>query len=318
MSAENYVQEQLNKLGLALRSFNIENASEQEWQQLNQLMNRQRGEEYPNDPPTLLQDTIRNLKSIPDFIVFDSWVVWRGEEVISRATYQFTKTEDNQHILEFSLYVLPEYRQQGIGKLLFQLIIEQAEIEKRRLLLTGTDSAIPAGEAFMARVGAEMAQAMDENQLIVQEVDTLLMQQWVDQAAQRAGDLELELIVGPYPEDRLEQFTEMKEVMNTAPTDDLDIEDFHFTPELLRDIDQTFKIRGIERWMMVVRDPQNDTLAVLKVLQDQPEVKYIRTGNASSNEAMLKINHEMGFRLHKTWKFWQIEAEALKKYLEQG
>lgn len=38
-------------------------------------------------------------------------------------------------------------------------------------------------------------------------------------------------------------------------------------------------------------------------------------GNASSNAAMLKINHEMGFKLRKTWKNWQIESSKVKEYL---
>ena len=199
-----------------------------------------------------------------------------------------------------------------------------------------------------------MALASDSNELLIDDVDPDLMQKWVEQAAERAGDLRLELWIGPYPEDELEKIAEMKQIMNTAPTDELDIEDSTITPEQLRKTDDSLEPRGVERWTMAVRDPQNKHFAgytevfwkasepdrlgqgetgvvpeyrgrgigrwlkaamIQKVMLERPEVKKIRTDNASSNRAMLKVNHEMGFKLRKTWKNWQIECDQVREYL---
>jgi len=355
MSVKNYVHERLNELGLELKYFDSEKATGTEWQALNTFHNHGKLEMSPEDPPTPLQDTINGLKSIPEFVVSKYWIVWRGEEAIAGVSYEFLKAEENRHLLEFDIYILPEFRRQGIGKLLLQIIVDSAESHKRRLLLGNTDSSILAGEAFMQRLGAEMGLAVDENRLVTGEVDGDLMQRWVTKAQERAGDLELVLWTGPYPEDQLEKIAAMLQVMNTAPTDDLDIEDVKFTPEQLRQTDETLAARNIERWTMLVCDPQNGAFAgytqlywkatvphkiyqgdtgvfpeyrgrgigrwlkaamMQKALAERPDVKYIDTGNASSNQAMLKINHEMGFRLHKTWKNWQIETNKVKEYMD--
>jgi len=355
MPVENYVQEKLNGLGLELKHFDSEKALDVEWQALNVFNNLSKQEGFPEDPPTLLQDMINAMKSIPDFVAFKNWIVWRGEEAIAGVSYDFLKTEENKHLLQFNIYVLPELRRQGIGTLLLRIITDSAESLKRRLLLSSTASNIPSGEAFMQNLKAEMALAEDENQLMIEEVDTDLMENWVMRATERARDLELVLWTGPYPEDQLEKIAAMLQVMNTAPTADLDIEDMNFTPDQLRQTDGTLAARGIERWTMLVRDPQNDAIAgytqlyqkvsephkmmqgdtgvfpeyrgrgigrwlkaamIQKVLNERPDVQYIRTGNASSNQAMLKINHEMGFRLYKTLKNWQIETTKVKEYMD--
>jgi len=55
-----------------------------------------------------------------------------------------------------------------------------------------------------------------------------------------------------------------------------------------------------------------------KVLKERPEVKYVRTGNADTNTAMLKINHELGFRPYFATAVWQVELERVQEYLVKG
>ncbi|MCK6472314.1 MAG: GNAT family N-acetyltransferase [Planctomycetes bacterium] len=69
---------------------------------------------------------------------------------------------------------------------------------------------------------------------------------------------------------------------------------------------------GLGRWLKA---------AMLdRVLDDgarHPEAKFIRTGNAGSNAPMLKINHELGFRLYRESATWQIGIEKIDAYLEK-
>ncbi|MEZ4659311.1 MAG: GNAT family protein [Caldilineaceae bacterium] len=128
------------------------------------------------------------------------------------------------------------------------------------------------------------------------------------------------------------------------------------TPEIMRQIEASLAARDVERWVMFVRDPatgayagftevfwrpnvpdrmgQGDTGVVeayrnrgigrwlkaamlKKIAEERPQVKYVRTGNAASNEPMLKINHELGFKLHKTFMVWQVERSKVEEFLQK-
>jgi hypothetical protein len=52
-----------------------------------------------------------------------------------------------------------------------------------------------------------------------------------------------------------------------------------------------------------------------KVLRERPQVKFVRTGNADSNAAMLKINLELGFRSYLSQCFWQAPTEQVAGFL---
>jgi mycothiol synthase len=52
-----------------------------------------------------------------------------------------------------------------------------------------------------------------------------------------------------------------------------------------------------------------------KVLKERPEVKYVRTGNADTNAAVLKINNELGLKPYMDSTLWQVEIERVLEYL---
>jgi mycothiol synthase len=124
------------------------------------------------------------------------------------------------------------------------------------------------------------------------------------------------------------------------------MEDDHITPEKLQQVEELMLATGTERWTMYVREKtsgkfagftevfwnpnrghlvqQGDTgvfpqhrnkglgrwlkAAMLeKMIQERPAVKLVRTDNADSNVAMLRINHELGFKpyLSECWCRWR-------------
>jgi GNAT superfamily N-acetyltransferase len=68
-----------------------------------------------------------------------------------------------------------------------------------------------------------------------------------------------------------------------------------------------YRGHGLGRWLKA---------AMLdKVLRERPQVRYVRTANADSNAAMLKINTDLGFRPYQSDNVWQIEVARVKAYL---
>jgi RimJ/RimL family protein N-acetyltransferase len=339
---------------IQIKPFDRINASKAEYAALNAFNNRIRVEQWPEDAPIALEHAIRELHSVPSVMDMQIWAAWQveGREIVGRANVSIFRTNENKHLLEFHIAVLPEMRRRGVAKSLLKLVVEQAHAEKRRLLQAHTDSAVPSGEAFMQRLGARMGLASHTNQLNLCDLDQNLIRDWQKRAPE--ADFELEAWESPCSEEEINSMAALHEVMNTEPRDDLELEDWHWTPEQLRQWEASMEQRKTEHWTMYVRErrmgdfagytevfwnpsqPENlqqgDTgvfpkyrnrglgrwlkAAMLeKVLRDRPQVKRIRTGNADSNAPMLKINYELGFKPYKSWSTWQVELDRVLEYL---
>ena len=338
-----------------IQPFDFTHASEHEYQAVHRFANVLQAETLPDDPPVPLEEIIAGLQNIPPFITAFAWVAWNLEqsEIVGSANVGFMQTEENKHLAWCDLGVLPEYRRQGIGRLLLAKIAEVPKREGRRLLMTGTNARVPAGEAFLERLGGERAMESHTNQLVLAELDRALLDQWM--TPDDAGRFTLEFWKGPHPEDLLPAITALNEsTMNTMPRDAMDMEDMHFTTEQMRQMEQQTLAGGTERWTLAVREAASgkfvgytETLwnasspqivrqggtgvfpefrgyrlgkrlkaAMLdRVLQERPEARFVRTGNADSNGPMLRINHALGFRPYLSRTEWQVETQKVLAYL---
>ena len=224
------------------------------------------------------------------------------------------------------------------------------------MLFASTNERVPAGAAFMQRLGARKGLENHTNQLDLRDLNRDLICEWQSRARESAADFELGLWQGAYPEEDLQAIVTLEEVMNTAPRDNLEMEDWRFTAEHLRQMEQQMLARGTQRWTMYAREKSTRKFAgytevfwnpnrphiasqgatavfphyrgkglgrwlkaamLDKVLRDRPQVRFLRTGNADSNAAMLKINHELGFKPYLSRCVWQVETERVLEYLGQ-
>ncbi len=55
-----------------------------------------------------------------------------------------------------------------------------------------------------------------------------------------------------------------------------------------------------------------------RVLRERPQVRFVRTGNADSNAAMLRINHQLGFKPYIAHCVWQVETDKVLDYLNSA
>ena len=101
------------------------------------------------------------------------------------------RLEDNLHLVLFNLAVLPEYRQRGLGRQLQSRIGERARGEKRRLLSATALDRIPAGAAFVTRIGAQSGLDVRGNRLVLADLDRDLLHAWQERARERAAGFEM-------------------------------------------------------------------------------------------------------------------------------
>ncbi len=338
-----------------IKAVDPKHLTDDEYRAVNALNNRIRAERLPNDPPIPLEEDIQRLKNIPDFVQVTAWrVTHPNGALVASGSVAFFKMEQNQHVGEMSIEVLPEHRRHGIGRNLLAQIADAARGANRTLLIGSTNDRIPAGAAFMQRIGADKGLEGHTNQLDLKDLNRDLLRQWQVQAQERATDFELEFLQGPYPERDLADIARLMHVMNTAPRGSLQVEDFEMSPEHLRQQERSILARGSTRWSIFVREKSTGKFAgftemtwnpnrpqilsqmgtgvfpeyrnkglgrwlkaamLERVLRERPQVQFVRTGNADSNAAMLKINFELGFKHYISDAIWQVEVAKVFEYL---
>ena len=336
---------------------NVPEATQNEYAALNRHTNRMRLERLPDDPPIPLEETIQNMQSLPSYVDARMWMAWNPgqSEIIAQGNLVLLRMEDNKHLAQFEITVLPEYRQQGLGRRFLKLITSTAQEDNRRLLMTNTVDRVPGGEVFMNRMGAQKGLEAHTNQLRMDELNRELVEEWLSGGQANLADFEMGFWDGTYPEEALQDVVALIDLTNQQPFGELEIEAMHMTADQLREKERNDLARGNQRWTFYIKDRASGKFAgytetiwnpnrpeilrqdmtgvfpqyrnkglgrwlkaimLDKVVKERPQVKYVRTGNADSNAAMLTINHKLGFKPYMADTLWQVEIQKVMEYLQ--
>ena len=306
-------------------------------------------EELPEDPPLPYEEWLTWLSS-PSDVQVRYWIVWSaaGSRVEGAGHLRTRNRDENRHIGRPYVGVRPERRRAGLGSKLLLETAKAAAADGRTLLQSWAFAPGP-GVGFCDALGWENKIEENHNRLRVSDLDLDLMRSWIGKASERASDYYLEFFAGPCPEEWREKFSQARWVMNTAPRSESE-EDEPMTPEMIAERDAIAERDGWRPWTYVaVHRPtgewagytrlwpspfrpelagQDDTgvmpahrnrglgrwlkaAMILKFLEENPNVKWVDTWNASSNAAMLSINHAMGFKAVLTWQTREIASDEL-------
>jgi GNAT superfamily N-acetyltransferase len=285
---------------------------------------------------------------------FWDWVAWRGNEAVGRARIAISATEHNAHSAWFSVGVRADARGHGLGREFLRVLAAAGRSADQSGLVTWTNSKVPSGGAFMARIGGEKKVEIIDSALDMKTLDRQLVAEWLARGRALAQEFELRAQVGPWPESQLDAACRMYEIMNTAPEHQLVFEPKPTTHEDIRSHESVEEAAGIERWTIYVCPAGQEAIAgytevfwrrdnpaaldqsatavapahrgrglaiwlkaamLEKVLRDHPEVKRITTSSATTNEAMLSINDRLGFLPTHSDYMWQVPLESVLSYL---
>ena len=230
-----------------LLPLDVKNASPAEYAALNRHNNILRGERLPDDLPILLDEYIQGMHNLPDFVEVKMWCAWDSarSEIIAQGNVALLHTPENQHLTQIDITVQPAYRRQGLCRRLLGLTTEAARLDNRRLIVFESYDRVPAGEAFLTRLGAKKGLEAHTNQLRLDELDRSLVERWLAQGEGQAGEFELGLWEGPYPEEQI------KAVVVGSEEFRLRVEDEKYTMRRLEELDRLscpgVVPRGIER-----------------------------------------------------------------------
>jgi mycothiol synthase len=316
--------------------------------------NRMQAEELPDDPPLLVEDAMRRRRSLPSTARSHVWVLRRGRRIMAEARLNWAELPSNRRSAGVYVGVEPQLRRCGIGTRLLALAVDRSRKALRPLLMSHSVDRLPAGAAFLKRLGFTQALETHLNQLVVDRLDRALLARWLTAGSEGAAGYVVEVWDGPVPEQWLVPFADLYSVMNGAPRGELKVEDTVVTPRMIREGETWLFANGSRRLIACARhaasgalvgftelmwNPKRATIVWQQntgvveahrnkglgrwlkaanmdaMLGMNPAARFVRTGNADSNTPMLAINLQMGFAPFIAEIGWQGSAPAIEQRL---
>jgi mycothiol synthase len=347
--------EQTRASDVVIEQLDLTSVTDEELTELHAFFGVLHEEAQPEDPQSPVEQLRIQLQNIPAFVTIHAFRAALQGTTIGWAVANWLDMEENRHLCSANVSVHPSHRRRGVGTDLLRRLTAVTEAAGRTLIAGNTHGRVPAGASFAEAIGAQAAIEGHINRLVLEDVDRDMVRRWIEDGPVRAPGYSLVFVDGPYPDGLIDAIVDLGHVMNTAPRDNLDMEDQHFTPEQFREFDKGFFASGSERWYVAARHDETGQLVgftelmwnpsrpktmsqggtgvrpdhrghalgkwlkatnIERVLRERPEVEDIRTGNADSNDPMLGINKQLGFKPYITDTGWQVNVERVKEYLD--
>lgn len=322
--------------------------------ELHRLTEGGRADLFPHRPPAPWPAYLRRVRLPAGGSRERHWVARREHGAVGLAELEILELGQQHPFAEAMLIVDPAWRRRGVGSELLEAVVRVAPGEAAPVLSVAAVLDSP-GASFLDDRGLACKSVERLGVLDLATVDIGKLGGWVAAAPALAKGYSLVQWSDACPDDLLERFARLRDVMNTAPLDDSQFDPMHWTPERVRTREAAIGERGDQSWTLVARHDASGGLAgftrlrlaadrpglasqgdtgvdpahrgrrlgrwlkaamVLRLRAERPDVTCIETGNAASNAPMLAINDAMGFRTVTRIGLWQADTATLTARLE--
>jgi RimJ/RimL family protein N-acetyltransferase len=301
----------------------------------------------PHGPPTseaFFSATLRSGWGDPQSTALASG---DQDEVLGRYVLELPQQE-NRHSGFLSAMVAPAYRRHGVGAGLLRHAAELARGEDRTLLYSYIMVGSP-GEAFATVMSGRPGLVAVRRVLDLDRIPAGHLASLRARADQAAAGYSLLSWEGATPEELIDQVAELRNVLADAPHQQ-GKEVRRVDADWIRANDERSAERGAHRYSVAVKCDKTGELAGLTqtsveqhvpdwahqlitavtrahrghrlglliklammdlLAATEPGLRHVTTGNAQSNEHMVAINDEIGYRILGAWKIWELDLATV-------
>ncbi len=231
---------------IAISALDPDTASDAELAEVYALLAEVHAELLPDDPYQPLALSLAEFRRTSPEVNRRWWVARRNGKLIGHVGASWDDVPDNRDHAYVNVEVRPGFRRVGVGAELFRLGLDAAEGWGAGLIDCYAPTGGP-GDGFLRHLGADLRIVERDSVCLTADIDTSMLERWVVQARERAAGYSLLAWDGACPTEHLDDFVALNHVMNTAPRDGLDMEDWVHTPERVRNHEATLEAQGYER-----------------------------------------------------------------------
>ncbi|MET9263898.1 GNAT family N-acetyltransferase [Amycolatopsis sp. NPDC004079] len=318
---------------LDVRAFDVDRASDAEWDELHELQFSAYQLEFPERPALTRQETISALRA-PQVQAGEQlvWTAYRDGRLVARAIVNLP-ADGNRHLAVVRIQVRPEVRRQGIGTE-FLRTAEAMLRDRGRTQVEGWNLTVGGpGESWAQRLGFRFVHTTVLQILELGDVDR---GRW--EVAVPSG-YRLARWIGAAPEDLVEAFAKARAAIGDAPLGESELGAVEWTADRVRRVETSYRERDIEHRTVVAVGPggevvgltemevrplmperlrQGDT-AVLAAHRghrlglamkaamlrwftaDRVDAAQVWTATGAGNTHMIEVNHRLGFATERAF-----------------
>lgn len=260
-------------------------------------------------------------------------VAFDGDTMVAHGVLELSE-RDNLELAWFGISVPPDLRRRGYGTAMLRHLEDEARAAGRTKAGAYCWDGSHGADFAAAHDYPKRFQSINRRQHL-DEVSPDKVRELYDDAAAAAADYELVLVEGRTPPEMLDSMVDMVAAINDAPLDELDVEDEVFSADRIAAYETAQLNAGLRLHRYLARHRttgelagntvvaveaerphighQQDTSVVashrghrlglllktamlLHLADKEPQVRTIDTFNAESNDHMIAVNEDLGYR----------------------
>ena len=332
------------------------NFNDDQWSHFLKLTKSIFQEIFPDEPYDEKFWKNQFLKGFPDAICYN-WIVKNQETIVAYGQLRYANEldpafEQNKNWSRGFLVVDQTYRRQKIALELISKMVTKAIEDNKQFLVYNTTS--KDGWSFLEYLGGILVLSSTESYLDMKNIDWDKMAKWKEYGYSNIEGIQVNTY-NSIPDFLLSKFCNLdSKILSLVPTDELSTEEITSEETIRRrekedsdnDIINIYKIANEKNGELsgftnvrfntetqdvldqgltgVSKEYQNRGLGrmlkaemLFDIKKKFPTVEKIYTANGNKNASMLKINLEMGYKPHSTWKHYELSIPKLSTKLKK-